>query len=413
MLQVIVARALAAPKSRHAVLRFRFNHLIASIVQDTFPKVMETCFPDVKWHLDRSWWYVKFPNGSEIWFGGLDDKERTDKILGQEYASIFLNEVSQIDWGPVQIARTRLAQRCEYTAPDGSAKILRLKMFYDCNPPSKAHWSYKVWFKKVDPESGRALASPEDYATIQMNPQDNADNLAPGYIQSLAEMSARMAKRFSAGEYGETAEGALWTLEMLDKVRHDVRAEAPQMLRIVVAVDPSGAGDEDNAGNDEIGIVVCGLGIDGAGWVLEDITCKAGPGVWGNVAATAYDRWEANVIVGEKNFGGEMVRFVLQAAKPNVPVRLVNASRGKAVRAEPISALTERGKIRFAGSFPKLEDELCSMTTAGYVGGGSPNRADAMVWGMTELFPSISADKVKKKESERMEDRPRRSGWMR
>ena len=90
ILRTIVWRALAVAKSRHAVLRFRFNHVKASIVYDTFPKVMELCFPDVTYKLDKSDWFAVFPNGSEIWFGGLDDKERTEKILGNEYASIFL-----------------------------------------------------------------------------------------------------------------------------------------------------------------------------------------------------------------------------------------------------------------------------------------------------------------------------------
>lgn len=405
---------MAAPKSRHAVLRYRFNHLVGAVVNDTFPKMMSLCFPNVPWRIDRTWWYATLHNGSEIWFGGLDEKERVEKVLGNEYATILLNEVSQLPWASRNIALTRLAMRCPYKDKTGFERTLRLKMLYDENPPSKAHWSYLLFVKKIDPETKRPLDRPEDYAEVAMNPDDNRENLPAEYLATLDGLSARMRKRFKDGEFGEVAEGALFTLEMIDACRQYERAELPEMLRIVVAVDPSGSGDEDNAGNDEIGIVVCGLGIDGRGWLIEDCTVKAGPGTWGRVATDAYDRHEANMIVAEKNFGGEMVRYVIQAARANTPVRVVTASRGKAVRAEPISTLMEKGKIGIAGYFPKLEDELCSMTTIGYVGTSSPNRADAFVWAISELFPQISAEPRKKTRQRDDDERPSvRSGWMR
>ena len=161
------------------------------------------------------------------------------------------------------------------------------------------------------------------------------------------------------------------------------------MLRIVVAVDPSGADDEDNADNDDIGIVVCGLGIDGNGYVLEDLTCKAGPATWGRVATQAYERHQADRIVAEVNFGGAMVRSVIHSARPRTPFRAVTASRGKSVRAEPISALMETGKVRMAGNFRDLEEELYGFTTNGFMGEHSPNRADAMMWGISDLFPEL------------------------
>jgi len=138
----IIIRALASPGSRHAILRFRFNHVKASVVRDTFPKVMETGFPDVKYNIDKTDWFASFPNGSQIWFGGLDDKERTEKILGQEHATIYLNESSQIMYSSVLLAMTRLAQVCPYEL-NGKKSTLRHKMLFDCNPPSMAHWSYK------------------------------------------------------------------------------------------------------------------------------------------------------------------------------------------------------------------------------------------------------------------------------
>lgn len=108
-----ILRALKAARSRHAILRYRFNHIKASIILDTFPKVMRLCFPGVEYELSKTDWYVRLPNDSEIWFGGLDDKERTEKILGQEYATLYFNECSQLPYGSVAIAITRLAQLAE------------------------------------------------------------------------------------------------------------------------------------------------------------------------------------------------------------------------------------------------------------------------------------------------------------
>jgi len=123
---------------------------------------------------------------------------------------------------------------------------------------------------------------------------------------------------------------------------------------------------------------------------LVDLTCKAGPGVWGRVATGAYDRHQADRIVAEVNYGGAMVKSVIHASRPRTPFRAVTASRGKAVRAEPVSSLVETGKIRMAGIFRELEDELCGFTTHGYMGDNSPNRADAFVWGMSDLFPELT-----------------------
>jgi phage terminase large subunit-like protein len=386
-LYAIVIRALAAARSSHAVLRFRFNHVKASIVYDTLPRVMETCFPEVKYHLDKSDWFAQLPNGSQIWFGGLDDKERTEKVLGQEHASIFLNECSQIPWSSRNLAVTRLAQKVSYEV-DGETRWLRLKMYYDENPPSKAHWTYRLFQEKRDPEGKWSLLNPEDYISFVMNPEDNRENLPEEYFKNLDSLPTRLRKRFRLGEFADVAEDALWTDEVIDRWR-SLGGDLPDMQRIVISVDPSGSGDEDNASNDEIGITVGGLGTDGNGYLLEDLSIKAGPATWGGIATSAFDRHAADLIVGETNFGGEMVKFVVQTAKPRVPFKKLMASRGKVVRAEPISALTEQGKIRFAGVFPQLEEELGGFTTTGYKGNGSPNRADSFIWLMSELFPGI------------------------
>ena len=400
-------RALKAPRSRHAILRFRFKHCKDSIGMDTLPKTFDAC--GIPFSMNRSDWYATLPNKSEIWLGGLDDKERTEKILGLEFATIYLNEASQIPFSSRNLAVTRLAQKCQYTL-EGEAQELTLKMYYDANPPSKAHWLYQMFHLKRDPETKRALANPDDYQSFKINPRDNIDNLPADYVKELEGLSLRMRKRFLDGEYGDAAPGALWSDEVIDKWRED---SLPDMVRIVVAVDPSGADDEDNAHNDAIGITVCGLGTDGNGYMIEDCTVKAGPKTWGNIVANAYDRHQADLVVGETNYGGEMVKFVVRSAKSDIPFRKITASRGKALRAEPISSLTERGKIRFAGRFLMLEEELCAFTTHGYTGSNSPNRADAFVFAMSELFPGMA-----RKEAEpRKEVKPARltgqpHGWL-
>lgn len=377
----IITRALKAPKSRHTAFRFRFNHAKTSLVQDTIPKVMDLCWPGLRSRtkLDKTDWFLEFPNESTFYFGGLDDKERTEKILGNEFATIYLNECSQIPWSARKMAVTRLAQKTE----------LVNKMFYDCNPPNQAHWTYQLFINKVDPESRHGLPHPDNFASMQINPLHNAENLPAAYMQELESLPERDRKRFLSGEFIPANENALWSSVTIDKNRILDGDNLPDYQRIVVAVDPSGADDE-NPDHDAIGIIVAALGTDGIAYILEDLTIQAGPATWGQVATSAFDRHKADIVVGETNYGGAMVQHVIRTARPNTPYKDVKASRGKVVRAEPISALYEQGKVKHVGYFPELEDELMSFTTTGYQGIGSPNRADSLVWAVTELFPGLT-----------------------
>lgn len=377
----IAVRAMRA-KSRHAILRFRFNAVKASVFMDTWPKMMDLCFPNVPTTVNKSDYFVTFPNGSEVWFGGLDDKDRTEKILGNEYATILFNEVSQIPWGSVETAHTRLAQKTS----------LKVRALYDCNPPKKGHWSYKLFIKKLDPTSGNPLPNPSNYVAMKLSPDDNKDNLDAGYLATLMSLSGARRKRFYDGEFAEDAPNALFTETAFDRHRFMGVGSLPEFQRVVIAVDPSGASDE-NSDGDAIGIVVVALGTDGRAYLLEDLTVLAGPKTWGAVVTEAFKRHNADMVVGETNYGGEMVRFVVQAARPDTPFKKVTATRGKVVRAEPISYLVEDGKVRHVGHFPELEEELCAFTQTGYAGESSPNRADAYVWALTELFPGLTEAK--------------------
>lgn len=388
----IVMRALKAPGSRHAILRFRFSHVKQSIVLDTFPAVMEKCFPEVSYHIDKTDWYAKLPGGSEIWFGGLDDKARVEKILGKEFVTIFLNEVSQIPFNSREMVVTRLAQLVMQIIQGKAPTPLKPRLFYDWNPTNKSHWAYKIFKLLIDPDTGNPLANPSDYAVFKINPEDNKVNLNSAYLDTLKDMSAKMRKRFLLGDAADATPNALFNDVDIEKWR--ITDETlPEMVRVVVGVDPSGADESDNADNDAIGIVAGGLGVDGNAYLFEDATVKAGPATWGKVAVTSFDRHEADVIVGEQNYGGAMVKFVIQTARPRVPYKIVTATRGKHIRAEPFSALYEQGKVRHVGNFTELEEELCAFSTSGYTGEKSPNRADAWIWVLTELFAGIIKEK--------------------
>lgn len=414
----IMMRAVMAPGSRHLIARFRFNAAKTAIALDTFPKMAKLCFPDVELHLDRSDWYFTLPNGSEIWIAGLDDGKRLEKILGKEYATVYLNECSEISYSAQQLVLTRLAQKV-YVQLEGRAPfLLPMRYYYDCNPPSKAHWTYKLFVQKVNPDDNKPLAKPDDYVRIQMNPESNAENLAAGYIENLRNMAARMRKRFYDGDFAEANPNALFVDTDVEKWRVLDGDELPDMQRIIIAVDPSGADEQNNEGNDPIGIVAVGLGTDGNAYVLEDATVLAGPRVWGNVAVTVWERLEGDAIVGEVNFGGAMVGFVIRTAAQHLDRRplykQVRASRGKVVRAEPFSALYELGRVRHVGHFSELEEEIYAFSTNGYTGERSPNRADALFWALAELFPSLVAPK--KKEEQQPAQPPalagHSDGWM-
>lgn len=206
----------------------------------------------------------------------------------------------------------------------------------------------------------------------------------------LAELvRARLQARYGGTRLGEQeirglildeVLGALWTWEMLQD-----RRPAPQdLVRCVVAVDPSGGSDPEN---DEQGIMACGLGADGRGYVLADRSCKLSPDGWGRRAVQAYLDFSADAIIGEANYGGDMVAAVVKTAARDMGVsvvyKAVHASRGKAVRAAPVAQLYEQGRVSHCEVFAELEEELTSWTPES---GRSPNRLDALVWALTDLL---------------------------
>jgi len=379
IVRAIVHRALRGPGSRHAMMRFRNNAARSSLALDTLPTVMKVCFPGVSLVEKRQDGYFEVGNdGAQIWIGGLDDKDRVEKILGLEFVTMFLNEASQIPYSSALVAFTRLAQ----VVPG-----LKQRGFVDLNPVGRGHWTNVLFGEKRDPISKRPLADPENYSRAFLNPKDNAHNLSKEFLASLQNLPERQRKRFYDGVYVDEVDGALWTYELLEGTRCEPE-DIPESKRaaVVVAVDPSGASSKEDESADEIGIIVAARGQDGHGYILDDRSVRAAPAQWARRAVTAYHEFNADCIVAESNFGGAMVEAVIKAADRHVPVRLVTASRGKAVRAEPISTRYAQKEVHHVGRFPTLEDQLVAFSSNGYTGAGSPDHADAAVWALTHLF---------------------------
>jgi phage terminase large subunit-like protein len=213
---------------------------------------------------------------------------------------------------------------------------------------------------------------------------DNTENLAGRFIAAIDSEfgDTQLARQEIDGELLEDIEGALWTRSLLEQARE--HGPVPEAVRVVVAVDPPAS-----AGGDECGIIVAALGDDGIARVLADCSLTgAGPADWARRVAEAAQEWDADRVVAEANQGGAMVESVLRAADQALPVKLVHASRGKIARAEPVAALYAAGRVRHVGMFARLEDQLCGFLTGGtYAGPGrSPDRADALVWALTELL---------------------------
>lgn len=214
---------------------------------------------------------------------------------------------------------------------------------------------------------------------------DNRSNLAPSFLEKIERRyeGTRLGRQELNAEILGDLPGALWSLSTLDLYRVH---EAPELGRTVVAVDPAITATENS---DDHGIIVAGIGSDQTGYVVEDSSMSGSPAEWARRAISLSHTYGADGVVVEVNQGGDMVAHTLRTIAPNLNVIEVRASRGKHVRAEPIAALYEQGRIRHVGGLPKLESQMTQMTVEGYQGEGSPDRVDALVWALSELFPDM------------------------
>ncbi len=391
IVRAILQRAIHAPETRHAILRLHANAVRASIWLDTLPKAAKLWYPQFTLLDRRMDGYVEIKEtGSQIWMAGTDEHSRIEKILGQEFLSLYFNECSQIPYQTVLLILTRLAQTSE---------SIRQRAYYDLNPVGRRHYTAQLFLDGLDPVTGTPIKDAHNRRHAWMNPRDNRAYLSQDFLESLSALPPRQRKRFEEGIYQAEVDGALWTMELLEQRRWDEDEPLPKMTRIVVSVDPAGRSGEEA---DETGIIVAGRDAAGHGYVMQDASGHYSPSEWAKRAIGLYYEYRADLIVAETNFGADMVINTIYAVDDKPKVKGVHASRGKAIRAEPVQALYEPrpdfplGRIRHVGELNELEDQLCALTIdfdpddAGF----SPDRADAAIWALTELFVEGSSPMV-------------------
>ena len=322
--------------------------MVARLLKISPPDMM----PKVRYKPVRVTW----PNGAEaLGYNGTEP----DQLRGPEFDTAWVDELAKYRY-----ARD-LWDMLQFTMRSGDDP----RVFVTTTP-------------RPIPVLREIMASPTTVIT-RGSTMDNAANLAPSFMKAVVERYAgtRLGRQELNAEMLDDVVGALWTRDMMEATRVK---EPPAMRRVVIAVDPSGTSG--NGEGDDIGIVAAGVGVDGRAYVLGDYSCNLSPDGWARRVAEVYSMHNADRIVAERNFGGAMVEAVIRAADKSLPVKMVTASRGKVARAEPVAAMYEQGRISHCGGFAALEDQMCAMAPGGYVGEGSPDRADALVWVLTELM---------------------------
>ena len=360
ILNALVQRCLALDGSRHICLRQRFEHAKTTLWPSAKELIVaeygQSFFEKCETNRSGGVWSIKI-NDSELLFGGLDDKERVEKHLGAEYASVYINECSEIlDSGPVDLISSRLRQKI-----DG-----RHMMFCDMNPPPRSHWSYKRYIEEK--KKGRA--------SFKINPADVKENLPASYLERLQNLPERLRKRFWDGEFVSDIEGALWTFDMIEKTRN---LRFGDRIRTVVAVDPAVSQNEHS---DETGIVVCSKREKGYS-VDEECSVRSSPTDWARRVMRAYYEHDADAIVVEVNQGGDLVRANLRAIDQKPKIIEVRATKGKYLRAEPVASLYEQNMVAHNDDLKDLETQMQEWVPNS--GMKSPDKIDALVYALTEL----------------------------
>ncbi|MEQ8816541.1 MAG: terminase family protein [Thalassobaculum sp.] len=296
---------------------------------------------------------VTWPNGAVATSFSADDP---DQLRGPQFDAAWADEIAK--W--------------RYEAAWDNL-LLGLRLGTDPRCVATTTPKPRAWLARLMADPGTVLTRG---AT-----RDNAANLAPAFLDQILARYAgtRLGRQEVEGEFLAEIPGALWTRTLIEAARSAPPA-AGDLVRVVVAVDPAvTAGAE----SDETGIVVAGTGTDGRFWVIEDLSGRLSPDLWARRAAEAFRRHRADAVVCEVNQGGDLVVATLRTVDPVLPVRAVRATRGKRLRAEPVAALYEQGKVRHAGAFPLLEDQMAGFS--GLPGEASPDRLDALVWALTDL----------------------------
>jgi phage terminase large subunit-like protein len=347
---------------REKVRRYSLVNLIGATADDARDIMIEgesgilaKCPPDERPHYAKSDRQLHWPNGAKSLIFTADEP---DRLRGKQHMKLWADE----------LAAWRYPESWDQA-------MLGLRL--GDNPQVVATTTPRPT------ELIRELIKDKTTHVTRGTTYDNRANLAPAFFDAIIKKyeGTRIGRQELKGEVLEDTPGALWTLTILDQGRVKL---APDMNRIAVGLDPSG-------GRGERGIVSAGVGLchckgppEMHGFILGDASGVYGPDTWGRATVKEFDRVSADRIVVERNFGGDMASALLRTVAPSLSIVEVTASRGKMIRAEPVAALYEQGKVHHVGAFPKLEDQLCNWSPL--EGGPSPDRLDALVWVLTSLM---------------------------
>jgi phage terminase large subunit-like protein len=310
---------------------------------------LHTLYPELNYEPSKR--RITWPNGAQA---SLFSADEPDRLRGPQFHWAICDELAA------------------WRKPEGALAMLMLGLRLGTDPRCAIATTPRPIKAIRD-----LLESPTTFVT-RGTTYENRANLAPAFFEQIITRyeGTRLGRQEIEAEILEDTEGSIWKRSLLDDLRVSV---IPELTRIVVAVDPSASSKE---GSDEAGIVVAGLGVDGHGYVLEDVSRRGTPHDWAMAAVSLYNKWRANLLVAEVNQGGEMVALTLGTIKGAPPVKLIHASQGKVARAEPVHALYEQKRIHHVGFYPELEDQYCNWIP----GSKSPDRLDAAVYALTELM---------------------------
>ncbi len=415
ILSIIILRALAAEKSRHGIFRLTRSSCDTTLFSKTLFEVFDVVLPGYLQRSDvdvsLSDMAVTLHNGSLIMFDGLDEN-RLKKIDGNEYQTVWLNECNEFTYAHV----SRLVGRMRGIKRKADGKELRHKLFADCNPNSQADWEYKAFIQGINPADGDALPNHNRWVSQKLRPLANLHNVGADYIDNMAaSMSAADRKRYIDGDWASSNPDAAFNEAMFvdhripkplisvgGMERERTAEETLVMLgqrgidleRVTVAVDPAVTADPKS---DLSGVTVQGIArfnnqetgkIEQHAYVLADLSLRGTPDQVCEVVCDAYRQWGASRVVIEKNQGGLWLESTMRSHFPNVPLKFVTATAttgGKGSRAEPVSAQYERGMVHHVGTLHELETQMCDFGSSASRR-KSPDRMDAVVWGITELL---------------------------
>ena len=337
--EAVIARAVKC-KSRHAILRQHFNHCKQTMWYDTIPKVMDIVYSGLE---DRcTWskadWYIKLPNKSEIWIGGLDDKERTDKILGNEYSSIYFVECSQMSEASVNIAKTRLAEK----------NTLMKKSYYCCNPPKRSHWLYRKFIDQVD-EQGQKMKDWYMYKSLLMNPYDNIKNIDSEYISNILDkLPPLLRQRFRDG---------LWVSDETDIFKAEwllpCEVEEKDIAAKFTFIDPANTSKE-MASDNTCESAILTMGVTYSGHIF-DIELLHGFWSYGELKAKAkyaYDMHSkcSNYTIGVEDVGSQKW-LSTDLAEIGITCSLIRPINDKVTRAISVTDILEQGRVSVNDNF--------------------------------------------------------------